>query len=81
MVTGPRLAPDPIPFEALSAFVRKTIARMPPYRKEILSDADLADIYAYLQSIPKPPNVQGLHCCSNGQTSRNEYSKKRHGRA
>jgi len=60
MVTGPRLAPDPIPFEALSAFVRTTSRAMPPYRKEILSDADLADIYAYLQSIPKPPNVKGV---------------------
>ena len=23
--------------------------------EKILSDADLADIYAYLQSVPKPP--------------------------
>ena len=27
---------------------------MPPFRPEILSDYDLADIYAYLQSLPKP---------------------------
>lgn len=59
-VTGPRLAPDPIPFEALSAFVRSTSRQMPPYRVKILSDADLADIYAYLQSIPKPPDVKSL---------------------
>jgi mono/diheme cytochrome c family protein len=26
---------------------------MPPFREEILSNEDLADIYAYLQSIPK----------------------------
>jgi len=26
---------------------------MPAYRKQVLSDADLADLYAYLQSIPK----------------------------
>jgi hypothetical protein len=59
-VTGPRLAPDPIPFEALSAFVRSTSRQMPPYRVKILSDADLADIYAYLQSIPKPPDAKTL---------------------
>ena len=52
-VTGPRLAPDPMPFETLSAFVRSTSRAMPPYREAVLSDADLADIYAYLQSIPK----------------------------
>ena len=27
---------------------------------KVLSDADLADIYAYLQSIPKPPDVKSL---------------------
>ena len=27
---------------------------MPPYAEKILSDSDLADIYAYLQTIPKP---------------------------
>jgi len=49
---GPKLAPDPIPFEALSAFVRTTNRQMPPYREEVLPNEDLADIYAYLQSIP-----------------------------
>lgn len=50
---GPKLAPNPIPFDTLSNFVRTTNRQMPPFRKEILSDEDLADIYAYLQSIPK----------------------------
>ena len=58
--TGPRLAPDPMPFETLSAFVRSTSRQMPPYHLKVLSDADLADIYAYLQSIPKPPDVKSL---------------------
>ncbi len=55
-VTGPKLAPGPIPFDTLSNFVRTTNRQMPPFRKEILSDEDLADIYAYLQSIPKGPD-------------------------
>jgi hypothetical protein len=33
---------------------------MPPYREAVLSDADLADIYAYLQSIPKARQVQNM---------------------
>jgi mono/diheme cytochrome c family protein len=49
-----------MPFEALSAFVRSTSRQMPPYHIKILSDTDLADIYAYLQSIPKPPDVKSL---------------------
>ncbi len=57
-VTGLRLAPDPKPFETFSTFVRTTNKAMPPYRAAVLSDADLADIYAYLQSIPKPVDVK-----------------------
>lgn len=54
--TGPKLAPDPLPFDALSAFVRTTNRAMPPYREQVLSNDDLADIYAYLQSIPRGPD-------------------------
>ncbi len=57
-VTGPRLAPEPKPFEALARFVRSSNRNMPPYREAVLSDADLADIYAYLQSVPKPIDVK-----------------------
>jgi ubiquinol-cytochrome c reductase cytochrome c subunit len=59
-VTGPKLAPDPLPFEALSNFVRTTSRNMPPFREEILSNDDLADIYAYLESIPKGPDPASI---------------------
>jgi mono/diheme cytochrome c family protein len=59
-VTGPKLAPDPIPFETLSNFVRTTSRNMPPFREEILSNDDLADIYAYLQSVPKDPDPRSI---------------------
>ncbi len=57
-VTGPRLAPDPMPFEALAGFVRSSNRNMPPYREAVLSDADLVDLYAYLQSVPKAVDVK-----------------------
>jgi mono/diheme cytochrome c family protein len=50
---GKRLAPDPLPWETFSAFVRSSNRAMPAYSEKILSDDDLADIHAYLQSIPK----------------------------
>ena len=59
-VTGFRLAPDPIPFETLQNFVRTTNRNMPAYRESILSNEDLADIYAYLQSIPKGPDPKSI---------------------
>jgi mono/diheme cytochrome c family protein len=58
--TGPKLAPDPIPFDTLSNFVRTTSRNMPPFREPILSNEDLADIYAYLQSIPKGPDPKSI---------------------
>src|SRR5262249_6601489 len=57
---GPRIAPEPVPFEGLAAFVRTSSGEMPPYPEALLSDSDLADIYAYVQSIPRPPALADL---------------------
>lgn len=57
---GKRLAPNPLPWEAFAGFVRSTNRAMPPYSEKILSDGDLADIYAYLQSVPKPQDVNAI---------------------
>jgi ubiquinol-cytochrome c reductase cytochrome c subunit len=59
-VTGPKLAPGPMAYEAFSVFVRNTRGAMPPYQKAILSDADLADIHAYLSSLPKAPDYKSI---------------------
>jgi mono/diheme cytochrome c family protein len=45
---------------AFAGFVRSTNRSMPPFSEKILSDEDLADIYAYLRSIPKPPAVNDI---------------------
>jgi len=39
-----------------SRFVRTTRGNMPPYTEKVLSNQELADIYAYLQSIPPAPD-------------------------
>jgi mono/diheme cytochrome c family protein len=59
-VTGPKLAPEPMPQESFVAFVRTTNRQMPPYREPVLPNDDLADIYAYLQSIPKPADYKSI---------------------
>jgi ubiquinol-cytochrome c reductase cytochrome c subunit len=58
--TGPKLAPDPIPLEAFSAFVRTTDRGMPPYTEAVLSNEELADIHAYLQSVPKAADAKSI---------------------
>ena len=58
--TGPRIAPNPLPWPAFNAYVRAPKNQMPPYSAKLLKDADLADIYAYLKSIPEPPKVKDI---------------------
>jgi mono/diheme cytochrome c family protein len=57
---GKVIADTKLPLEAFISFVRTTSGAMPPYRQEILSDSDLADIYAYLQSLPRPKSASDI---------------------
>ncbi len=51
---GPKIAPDPMPADALTTFLRNAAAtRMPPYDAKGLPDADVVHIRAYLASIAK----------------------------
>ena len=59
-IAGPKLAPGPMPLVALTAFVRYTRGAMPPYQEAILSGADLADIHAWLQSLPKAQDYKSI---------------------
>lgn len=57
---APKLAPKPLPLVALTAYIRKPAGNMPPYVSKVLSDADVADIRAYLATIPEPPPVSSF---------------------
>ncbi len=59
-VTGPKLAPDPKSYDYIAVFVRHTNGAMPPYSEKILSKEDLADIYAFLKSVPKGPDYKSI---------------------
>ena len=49
---GPRLAPRPIAFQAFTRYIRKPTNQMPPYSEKMVTDKELADIYAFLLTIP-----------------------------
>ena len=52
---GARLAQTKLPQVAFIAFVRNpSSGSMPPFRAKVLSDQDLADIYAYIKTFPEP---------------------------
>jgi len=59
-ITGPKLAPDPMPYEALVVFLRNSNRTMPPYKEAVLPNADIEDIHAYLSSIPKPVDYKTI---------------------
>lgn len=58
--TGPRLAPKPLAAPALTAYVRKPAGGMPPYSAKVMTDAEVADIRAYLATIPEPPAAKSI---------------------
>jgi ubiquinol-cytochrome c reductase cytochrome c subunit len=59
-VTGPKLAPEPMAVEAFTAYVRTTNRAMPPYQEAILSNEELVDMHAYLETIPKPADYKDI---------------------
>jgi len=57
---GPRLGPSPLPLAGFTRYVRRPRGEMPPYTAKVLTDAQLADIHAFLRGLPRPPAVSTL---------------------
>jgi mono/diheme cytochrome c family protein len=55
-----RIGPPQLSFEGFQSYVRAPKNQMPPYSSKAVSDQDLADIYAYLKSIPMPPKGKDI---------------------
>jgi mono/diheme cytochrome c family protein len=52
--TGARIGPPQIPLSAFVSYVRHPTGEMPPYTQKVVSDEELAEMYAFLQSVPQP---------------------------
>jgi ubiquinol-cytochrome c reductase cytochrome c subunit len=59
---GNRLNPMKMTLATFTAMVRSPGApnRMPPYSTKVISDAQLADIYAYLKTLPDSPAAKDI---------------------
>jgi mono/diheme cytochrome c family protein len=57
---GARIAPRPIAFAAFQKYLRQPTGQMPPYRPSVVSDRELADIYAFLRSIPASASAKSI---------------------
>jgi ubiquinol-cytochrome c reductase cytochrome c subunit len=60
VLTGPRIGPHPTQFSTFVRYIRQPRGEMPPYTEKVVSDAELADIYAFLQSLPQPPDPKSV---------------------
>jgi mono/diheme cytochrome c family protein len=56
---GARLVPMPLNQAAFTAFVRNA-GRMPSYGPKVISDEKLADIYAYIKTLPTSPDAKNI---------------------
>ena len=50
--TGPKIAPGVVPYGFFSNQLRNPRQRMPLYTAAVLPDQDVADIYAYVKTVP-----------------------------
>ena len=57
---GPRIAPNPIAFNRFIGIVYDPLDLMPRYSPEHVSEQDVRDMYAYLQTIPRPPSAEEI---------------------
>jgi ubiquinol-cytochrome c reductase cytochrome c subunit len=57
---GPRLSARNLAFTGFSAYVRRPANQMPPYTEKVVSNTDLVNIHAFIQSRPAPPPVASV---------------------
>jgi mono/diheme cytochrome c family protein len=56
---GARLVPMSLPEPRFTAYVRNP-RQMPPYSDKVLSDAQLADLFTYIKSLPESPAAKNI---------------------
>jgi mono/diheme cytochrome c family protein len=60
-LAGARLAQTKLPLVAFTAFVRNPPSGgMPPYRAKVMTDQELADVYAHIKSFPEPQPAKNI---------------------
>lgn len=57
--TGPMLLTQQ-PFNGFLRQLRRPVAEMPPYQEKVLTDQQVADIYAFIQTLPKPVDYKTI---------------------
>ncbi len=62
---APILAHTALPFEGFKGQIRNPVNDMPAYSETMLSDKDIADIYAFVESLPGPGSPKDYPILNN----------------
>jgi mono/diheme cytochrome c family protein len=62
---APILAKTALPFDGFKGQVRNPVNDMPAFSDALLSDKDIADIYAFVQSLPGPRSAKDIAILNN----------------
>ena len=62
---APILARTALPFVGFKALIRDPSNDMPAYSDAVLSDQDIADVYAFLESLPGPRSPRDISILNN----------------
>jgi mono/diheme cytochrome c family protein len=57
---APILARTAMPFDGFKAQLRQPISDMPAYSEAVMSDQQIADVYAFLETLPGPLPVKDM---------------------
>jgi mono/diheme cytochrome c family protein len=59
-IAGARLAPPVLNAQGMAKYIRRPAGAMPAFTDKVVSDQDVADIYAYLKTLPAPKPVKDI---------------------
>jgi mono/diheme cytochrome c family protein len=62
---APILAHTALPFDGFAGQVRNPVNDMPAFSNAVLSDKDMADIYAFVESLPGPRSAKDIPILNN----------------
>ncbi len=62
---APILAHTALPFDGFKGILRTPPNEMPAYSEAVLSDQDVADIYAFVESLPGPRSAKDISILNN----------------
>jgi mono/diheme cytochrome c family protein len=57
---APRIAPPALTIDGFARYIHAPTGNMPPYTSKVVPDQAVADIYAFLKSLPPPPRAKDI---------------------